>query len=111
MKCCQSVLQCSWRIYFQYQVETGQESKSTMKTLTKFPGSVKNAFGSRTTRQALEHKGTGTQSDRGLSCYNKIESNRVKDVMKDRQMVSLHCVFPLRPKRTILEMLYLFFIP
>lgn len=30
--------------------KTGQESKSTMKTLSKFPGSANDAFGSRTTR-------------------------------------------------------------
>lgn len=50
MKGYQPLLQCSWRIYFQYQVETGQESKSTMKTLTKFQGSAKDAFGNKTTR-------------------------------------------------------------
>lgn len=50
MKGYQPLFQCSWRIYFQYQVETGQDSKSTMKTLSKFPGSANDAFGSRTTR-------------------------------------------------------------
>lgn len=58
--------------------------------------------------QALEHKGTGTQSDRGLSCYNKIESRMPRRTDKWSHS---HCEFPLRPKRTILEMLYPSFIP